>query len=98
MEKWFYFYRPTNLAFHDVTISKVAPKSLLSLLGLGVNFCPTPVRPTLNIDKIIESFDTYMHINSIFAVSEDLIPLANPKIYMRSKWKPCAWDILLALK
>ena len=37
MEKWFYFCRPTNLAFHDLTIGKVAPRALQSLLGLGVN-------------------------------------------------------------
>ena len=38
MEKWFCFCRPTNLAFHDLTIGKVTPRSLQSLLGLGVNF------------------------------------------------------------
>ena len=51
MEKWYYFFRPTNLAFHDLTTGKVAPRSLQLLLGLGVNFCPTPICPTLNIDK-----------------------------------------------
>ena len=28
MEKWFYFCRPTNLVFHNLTIGKVAPKAL----------------------------------------------------------------------
>ena len=28
MEKWFYFFRLTNLAFHYLTIGKVAPKAL----------------------------------------------------------------------
>ena len=51
MEKWFYFCPPTNLAFHDLMIGKVAPRALQSLLGLGVNFCPTPLLPTLNIEK-----------------------------------------------
>ena len=45
MEKWFYFWQPTNLAFYDLTIGKVAPKALKSLLGIGVNFCPTPSPP-----------------------------------------------------
>ena len=31
-------------------------------------------------------------------VSEDILPLANPKIYIRSKYKPSAWYISLALK
>ena len=98
MEKWFYLFRPTNLAFHDFTIGKVAPKELQSLLGLGVNFCPTHIHPTLNIDKSMERFKRYLRIWSVFAGSEDLIPLANPKIYIRSKWKPPAWDIYLILK
>ena len=50
MEKWFYFCRPTNLAFHDLTIGKVAPKAPQLMLGLRVNFCPTPLRPKLNIN------------------------------------------------
>ena len=98
MEKWFYFYQPTNLAFHDLTIGKVAPKVLPSLLGLRVNLCPTPLCPMLNIDKSIKRFDRDLHIQSVFSGSEYLIPLSNPKIYIRSKWKPCAWDISLALK
>ena len=85
MEKWFYFCQPKNLAFHDITIDKVAPKALQSLLELGVNFCPTPLRPTLNIDKSMVGFDRDLHIRSVFSGREDLIPLANPKIYIRSK-------------
>ena len=98
MEKWFYFFRPNKLAFHDFTIGEVAPKSLQSLLGLGVNFCPTPLLPTLNINTSMERFKRDLHIRIVFAGSEDLIPLANPKIYVRSKCKHPAWDISLALK
>ena len=98
MEKWFYFFRTTNLAFHNLTIGKVVSKALQSLMGIGVNFCPTPLRFTLNIDKRMERFERDMHICSIFSGSEDLIPLANPTIYVRSKCKPPAWYIYLALK
>ena len=98
MEKWFDYFRPTNLAFHDLTIRKVAPRALQLLLGLGVHFCPTPLSPTLNIDKRMEHFERDLHIHSVFTGSEELIPLDNPKIYVRSKWKPPIWDISLALK
>ena len=98
MEKWFYFCRPTNLAFHHLTIGKVAPRALQSLLGLGVNFFSTPLRPTLNIDKSMQRLERDLHICSVFVVSEELIPLSNPKIYVQSKWTPPAWDISLALK
>ena len=46
----------------------------------------------------MERFERYLHICSVFAGSEELIPLANPNIYVRSKFKPPAWDISLALK
>ena len=98
MKKWFYFYQTTNLAFHDLKIGKVDPKTLHSLLRLGVNFCPTPLRPTFNIENIMKRFERDLHIWSVFAGREDLIPLANTKIYIISKWKPTEWDILLALK
>ena len=98
MEKWFYLCRPTNLAFHDLIIGKVAPKSLQLLLVLGVNFCSTPLRPTLNIDKSMECYERDLYIRSVFSGSKYLIPLANLKIYIRLKWKPCAWNISLALK
>ena len=98
MEKWFYLCRPTNLTFHNLMIGKVAPKVLQSLPGLGINFYPTPIHPTLNIDKSMDRFERDQHIWSVFAGSEDIIPLANPKIYIRSKWKSCAWEMFLALK
>ena len=85
MQKWFYVCRPTNLVFHDLAIGKVAPKPLQSLLGLGVNFCPTPLSPNINIDKGMDHFERYLHIWSVFAGTKDIIPLANPKIYIRSK-------------
>ena len=68
------------------------------MLGIGVNFCLTPLRPTLNINKSMERFEGDLHICSVFSSSEDLIPLSNPKIYGRSKWKPPVWGIYLALK
>ena len=58
----------------------------------------TPLRPTLKIDKSMERLQRDLHIRSVFVGSEELIPLANPKIYVRSKWKPPDWDISLVLK
>ena len=88
----------TNLAFHDLTIGKVAPRALQSLLGLWVSFFPTPLRPTLNIEKRMQRFERDLHIHSFFSGSKDLLPFSNLKIYVRSKWTPPAWDISLALK
>ena len=65
MEKWFYFCQPTNLVFHNLTIGKVAPKALQLLLGHRFNFCPTPLRPTLNINKSMERFERPAHSESL---------------------------------
>ena len=46
----------------------------------------------------MERFERDLHILSVLVGSEDLIPLANPKIYVRPKRTPPAWDISLALK
>ena len=46
----------------------------------------------------MQRFERDLHIRSVFAGSEELIPLANPKIYVRSKWTPPALDISLALE
>ena len=46
----------------------------------------------------MERFKRDLHIRSVFTASEELIPLANPNIYVRSKWKPPAWEISLVLK
>ena len=89
-EKRFNFCRPTNIAFHDFTIGKVSPRALKLLLVLGVNFFPTPLHPTLNINNIMDRFERHLHIHSVFSGSEDLIPLSKQKIYVRSKWKPPA--------
>ena len=98
IQKWFYFFQTANLNFHYLTIGKVFPKALQSLLRLGVNFFPTPLRPTLNIEKSMECFERDLHIQSVFTGNEYLIPLSNTKIYIRSKWKPREWDISFALK
>ena len=46
----------------------------------------------------MERFERELHILSVFVGSEELITLANPKIYVRSKWTPPTWDNSLALK
>ena len=42
MPTWYYFSRPSNMAFHDFTKQHKPQKNLRSLLGLGLKFIPTP--------------------------------------------------------
>ena len=61
MQKWFNFCRPTNLAFHDITIGKVDPKSLQLLLGLGVKLCPPLSAPRSTSTRAwINSIETFI--------------------------------------
>eukprot|EP00957_Ditylum_brightwellii_P181985 13864420-Ditylum_brightwellii.AAC.1 len=44
--KWYYFNRPTNMAFHNLTdmakTSSIPVQQIKSLLSLGLKYCPTP--------------------------------------------------------
>ena len=51
---WYYFSRPSHLAFHDLTRRKQPAKNLRSLLGFCLKFIPTP-RCTNTWKKIKES-------------------------------------------
>ena len=42
MPAWYYFARPTNFAYHDLTSYIKPPAGLPKLLGLGLKFIPTP--------------------------------------------------------
>ena len=42
MPSWYYFARPSNLAYHDLTTHTKPPPGLHSTLGLGLKFIPTP--------------------------------------------------------
>ena len=53
---WYYFSRPSHLAFLDFTQQKQPPKNLRSLLGLGLKFIPKP--HLTNIWKKLEKTTT----------------------------------------
>ena len=90
---WYYFSRPSHLAFHDFT-KKVKPqKNLRSLLGLGLKFIPTP---TLTNSWTRLRTQTYhrlfrlVHLLFHFAgkpPDEDSTTY-DPKMYVHSKWTP----------
>ena len=48
--------RPTNLAYHDLCLSTKMPRSLRSLLGLGLNFCPQPTQSSSHTDLSLNRF------------------------------------------
>jgi hypothetical protein len=95
MPTWYYFSRPINLAYHDLTSFLTPPKNLRSLLGLGSKFIPTP-RHTKNWSSMRESsferLDRDLRLRSYFAGEGDNDDTDyNPKMYIKSKWTPPPW-------
>jgi hypothetical protein len=98
MTVFYYFNRPTNLAFHDLTSRLTPPKNLRSLLGLGLKFIPTPHLSTLSstlhseegaFPRLSRSID----LRCFFVDSDHLDPSEpsenyNPRMYINSDWSP----------
>ena len=98
MSVWYYFARPTNLAFHDLTQGKIVPPAARSLLGMSLKFIPTPPLTGLpkDLNNSLDRFERDMQIKSFFAGSEDGLLASTstmPKLYIRSKWTPPPWEI-----
>ena len=57
MPTWLYFSRPLNMAFHNLTTKPTdVPAGIRSLLGLGLNFCPTPTATQKNANEALARF------------------------------------------
>ena len=90
-----YQNRPTHLAFHDLTTVHKPPPNLRSLLGLGLNFIPTP-RHANNYSKIYSgTFDRLrrnLHLKFHFAGgANDNQSEYNPRLYVPTGWTPPPW-------
>jgi hypothetical protein len=85
-----YFSRPLNIAFHNLCANLTdCPKFLKSLLGLGLNFIPTPRYSNFNnIDN--NRFITDLHTRCWF---HGEAPKSTPKLFVRSAWTPPISDI-----
>lgn len=93
MPCWYYFDRPTHLAFHDLTTIIPPPKHLQSLLGLGLKFCPTPSFSTPSVTHSLDHFRRDLFCKTYFAGK----PLNNSdydaKLHTPSNWIPQDWMI-----
>ena len=95
MPSWHYFTRPSNIEMHDLTLPHTQlPKSLTTIIGLGLKFIPTPRRPNRNPTSSFERFTKDFHTKVYFAgrplISEEIF---NPKLHVESTWEPKPWDI-----
>ena len=101
MTTFFYFYRPTNLAFHDLTSRLKPPANLRSLLGLGLKFIPTPDYttkwssvddgPTGTLPRLHRSILLRCYFNDSPKLADQNKDY-NPRMYTPSAWSPPPWD------
>ena len=98
MPTWYYFSRPSNMAFHDFTKRHKPQKNLRSLLGLGLKFIPTPSLTNCwsrlkqsSYDRLFRS----VHLQFHFAGKppSEGTTTYDPKIYVHSTWTPPHWTI-----
>ena len=98
MPTWYYFSRPSNMAFHDFTKRHKPQKNLRSLLELGLKFIPTPSLTNcwsrlkkLSYDRQFRS----VHLRFHFAGKppSEGTTTYDPKIFVHSTWKPPHWTI-----
>ena len=101
MTSFFYFFRPTNLAFHDLTTRLKPPANLRSLLGLGLKFIPTPDYATkwphvaTDPKGALSRLDRAVRLRCYFNDSPPLDDQDldyNPRMYIPSEWTPPHWD------
>ena len=84
----YYFSRPNNLAFHDLTKIKSVPLVAREILGLSTKFISTKpfTSSATDLEKSQDNFRRDAHLKVFFADS----PIENdpPKLYVKSKWRP----------
>ena len=103
MPAWYYFNRPTNLAFHNFTSTIKPPSNLRSLLGLGLKFIPTPTftnNPTNILNTTLEQYTRNLSCKTYYAVEEDddnsntlEEEEFDKKMYIHSKTCPPDWKL-----
>ena len=80
---------------HDLTDPTThIPKSLNTIIGLGLKFCPTPRKPNRNPTKSFTRFHKDFLTKVFFSgrpkIAEEIFI---PKMHVGSDWEPKHWDI-----
>jgi hypothetical protein len=91
----YYFSKPANLAFYDLTANKSLPYIVKSVLGQNLKFVPTPSHTTHDLSKSFTRLRRNVHLKTFFAVDEttaDDIRIEKenmPALYIpNDKWWP----------
>ena len=90
MPCWHYFSRAQNMACHDLTTTSSPPPAFRYLLGLGLNFCPTPsfTSSKRDIRDFLSRFELDLRKKIYFAGQSLDNNNFDPKLYIPSDWIP----------
>ena len=98
MPTWYYFNRPTQVAFHNLTLPTTKPPFYFRpLLGLGLKFIPTPHHSSTHkiVRQTFKKFTRDLHVKSFFAGSEidpEREATFEMRYHLNSTWCPPTWD------
>jgi hypothetical protein len=94
MPCWYYFHRPTHLAYHDFTTTIKPRQNLRRLLGLGHKFIPTPWWTPNGNSKYVQT-DTLDRFRRDIIIKGHFEPepiesdeTYNPRLYCKSDCPP----------
>ena len=78
--------KPTNLAFHDLCDATTLPKTVKSLLGLGLNFSIRPINQSIpNYQRFTKDYDRRVLFSGDNTEEEDEVPVL---YYPNEDWIP----------
>jgi hypothetical protein len=89
---------PTNMAFHDLTSGKIAPRTAKNLLGLGGKFIVTPHRTNgegelfASTDRLERDFHLKVYFAGAGPQDQDR-EVRKTKLFVKSEWRPEDGDI-----
>jgi hypothetical protein len=89
---------PTNIAFHDLTPGKIAPRTAKNLLGLGGKFIVIPHRTNgegelfASTDRLERDFHLKVYFAGAGPQDQDR-EVRQTKLFVKSEWRPEDSDI-----
>ena len=98
MPTWLYFNRASNMAMHDLTLSKKPPPNLRCLLGLNLKFIPRRRFTTSDLTDTHTRFKQQIYLQDYYLrnpVDNDTNDQTtyNPKLHIRTHWMPAVWKV-----
>jgi len=83
------------MEMHNLTLANTnTPRSLSTIIGLGLKFIPSPQRqninPTTSLSRLNKDFKTKVYFSGKPLQTEEEF---NPKLHVESEWCPKSWEI-----